>query len=506
MTDPRTSISDYAARVERADVSATAIETPLDPAPRLSARLGNEVWLKREDLQPVFSFKCRGAENRIAELSSPVAGVICSSAGNHAQGVALAARRRGLRAIIVMPTTTQAIKIDAVENLGAEVVLHGHTYDAGALAQRHDLEFIDPFADPDVIAGQGTIARELANQWPEEPAAVFVPVGGGGLISGIGAYLKTHYPSVKLIGVEPVDAASMHDSLVAGRLVRLDRVGIFADGVAVRQVSPETLRLAQLTVDEMILVDTDQICAAIKDQFEDLRIVAEPAGALALAGLKQYVEVSGCTGQHLVAIVSGANVNFDRLRHVVERAEIGEHREALIAVTIPERRGAFLEFCEALGTRNITEFNYRFASQAQAHIFVGVSLRGLRKEADAIVAQLATAGYSVRNLSEDELAKLHVRHMIGGRPLDLPNERVYRFEFPERPGALLDFLRAVGVRWNITLFHYRNHGSDYGRVMAGMQVPEAETPELERHLDMLGYPYWPETANASYALFLGAHD
>jgi threonine dehydratase len=513
MTEPELSISEYAARVENAAVYASAIETPLDPAPRLSARLNNEIWLKREDLQPVFSFKCRGAENRIAKLTQDglTRGVICSSAGNHAQGVALAARRRRLRAVIVMPTTTQTIKIDAVRHLGGEVLLYGQSYDdayqrALQIAAAESLVFVHPFADPDVIAGQGTIARELRLQWQKEPTAVFVPVGGGGLISGIGVYLKQHFPNVKLIGVEPVDAATMHDSLRAGKPVTLDRVGTFADGVAVQRVAPETLRLCQLTVDEMLLVDTDQICAAIKDQFEDLRIVSEPDCALALAGLKAYAAREQCRQALLIAIVSGANMNFDRLRHVVERAEIGEQREALFAVAIPERRGAFLEFCEALGERNITEFNYRFTHQSEAHIFVGVSLSGLPGEAPEISGRLSAHGYRVKNLSDDELAKLHVRHMIGGRPAQLANESVYRFEFPERPGALLAFLKAVGVRWNITLFHYRNHGSDYGRVLAGVQVNSAERAELEHHFDNLAYPYWPESSNASYELFLRASE
>jgi threonine dehydratase len=501
----------YAPLIARARVYDVAIESPLDRAPRLSARLGHEVHLKREDLQAVFSFKLRGAYNKIAQ--TPAAqlanGVICSSAGNHAQGVALAARKRGLRAVIVMPKTTPSIKVDAVVALGGEAVLYGMTYDECA-AHARDLEaqyglcFVHPFNDPDVIAGQGTIGAELERQWPRVPDAVFVPVGGGGLIGGIGAFLKHRYPGVKVIGVEPIESASMYESLRAGTLVTLDRVGTFADGVAVRRVGEETFRIASEVVDDIILVSTDEICAAIKDVFEDVRVVVEPAGALAVAGVKRYAERQTARGQTFIAVNSGANMNFGRLRHVTERAEIGEHREALLAVEIPERPGAFLKFCESLGDRNITEFNYRYAPGATARIFVGVTLQRGLDEAAELTALLEKAGYSVLDLSGNELAKLHIRHLVGGQVPGLKNELLYRFEFPERPGALLDFLQAIGDLWNISLFHYRNHGSDYGRVLAGVQVPEAERAEFARHLAQLGYTYWDETANPAYRLFLRA--
>jgi len=501
---------DYVKRIERARVYETAVKTPLDYAPRLSNRLGNEVFLKREDLQPIFSFKCRGAQNRLAQIpeSSLRHGVVCSSAGNHAQGVALAAGRLGTRALIVMPMMTAKIKIDAVSALGGEIVLHGEAYDdayahARSLAAQKGLEFIHPFADPDVIAGQGTIAREIVTQSDRCPAAVFVPIGGGGLISGIGVWLKQHWPKVNVIGVEPVDAASMQAALDAGGPVDLERVGIFADGVAVRRVADETFRICREVVDETIQVSTDAICAAIKDIYEDTRVVEEPAGALAVAGMKQFVEHSNIENERMIAINTGANLNFDRLRYISERADIGENLETLIAVEIPEQRGAFLAFCTALGSRNITEFNYRYTPNERARIFVGVSLSGNRAEASNIVDSLQASGYRVLDLSENELAKLHVRHMVGGPVPELENEVLYRFEFPERPGALLAFLEAVGVQWNISLFHYRNHGSDYGRVLAGVQVPAAEREEFLSHLDTLGYHYCPETDNPAYRLFLG---
>jgi threonine dehydratase len=501
----------YAPLIARARVYDVAIESPLDRAPRLSARLEHDVYLKREDLQAVFSFKVRGAYNKIAQTpeSHLKNGVICSSAGNHAQGVALAARKRGLRAVIVMPKTTPSIKIDAVVALGGEAVLHGMTYDecaahARELEARHGLCFVHPFNDPDVIAGQGTIGAELERQWPRTPDAVFVPVGGGGLICGIGTFLKNRYPDIRVIGVEPVESASMYESLAAGRLVTLDRVGTFADGVAVRRVGDETFRIASEVVDEIILVSTDEMCAAIKDIFEDVRVVVEPAGALAVAGMKRYAQLQASRGQTFIAVNSGANMNFGRLRHVTERAEIGEHREALLAVEIPERPGAFLKFCEVLGDRNITEFNYRYAPGATARIFVGVSLQRGLVEAAEITALLGQAGYQALDLTDNELAKLHIRHLVGGQVPGLKNELLYRFEFPERPGALLNFLQAIGDLWNISLFHYRNHGSDYGRVLAGVQVPDAERGEFARHLAKLGYTYWDETANPAYRLFLRA--
>lgn len=501
-----------AERILSAQVYDVAIESPLDQAPRLSARLGNRVTLKREDLQPVFSFKLRGAYNKIARLgpAEARAGVICSSAGNHAQGVALAARRRGLRAVIVMPTTTPSIKVEAVAALGGEVVLAGDTYDdayarALEIEARDGLTFVHAFDDADVIAGQGTIAVELERQWAEPPAAVYVPIGGGGLIGGIGAFLKTRHPHVEVVGVEPVEAASMHAAFAHGGPVTLDHVGLFADGVAVRRVAEQTYRLAREVVDRIVLVDTDAICAAIKDVFEEYRVVIEPAGALAVAGLKLDVATRGRRDQSLLAIASGANMNFDRLRHVSERAGIGEHREALIAAEIPEERGAFLRFCGVLGARNVTEFNYRYAPGApRARIFVGVSLTRGREESDEVLRTLAQAGYGVLDLSDNELAKLHVRHMVGGLAPSLEHERVYRFEFPERPGALLEFLRAIGQRWNISLFHYRNHGSDYGRVLAGVQVPPADSELFAEHLATLGYAHHDETGNPAYRLFLSA--
>jgi len=507
----RSLLSEYVERIARAQVYDVAAETPLDHAPRLSERLGNHVYLKREDLQPVFSFKLRGAHNKIAHLPAATLqrGVICSSAGNHAQGVALAAQRRGIRAVIVMPENTASIKVEAVRALGGEVVLHGAQYDdanarALELASAENLELVHPFADPDVIAGQGTIAVELARQWSEVPVAVFVPIGGGGLVGGIGAYIKYFFPTVKVIGVEPIDAASMHDALLHGGPVTLDRVGVFADGVAVRRVSDETFRIAREVVETVVLVNTDEICAAIKDIFEDSRTVVEPSGALAVAGLKRYLEQHPTSGATYIAINSGANMNFDRLRHISERAELGEHREALLAVEIPERPGAFLRFCEAIGARNITEFNYRYAPSEQAQIFVGVGLHGAKNETHELMRQLSASGYRVLDLSDNELAKLHLRHMIGGHVPSLKNESIYRFEFPERPGALLKFLQAIGDTWNISLFHYRNHGSDYGRVLAGVQVPAADRARFTAHLDTLGYAYREETGNPAYRLFLGS--
>jgi len=488
-----------------------AIESPLEAAARLSRRLGNEVLLKREDLQPVFSFKLRGAYNRIAHLGEAAAGrgVVCASAGNHAQGVALAAHRRSIPAVIVMPETTPLIKVQAVIDLGAEVVLHGDDYDSAleralTLARERNLVFVHPFDDPDVIAGQGTIAVEILRQSGGRLDAIFVPVGGGGLIAGIAVYVKYLYPGVKVIGVEPRDAAGMYESLRAGRRVTLDHAGIFADGVAVRRVGEETFALCRGAVDEILLTDTDEICAAIQDVFEDTRSIVEPAGALAVAGLKQYVAREGWRGKRLVAINSGANMNFDRLRHVAERADFGGGREALLAVVIPEQPGSFLRFCEALGKRSVTEFNYRYAGPEAAQIFVGLALSQGRAEKDALAAQLRAAGFAVTDMTDDEMAKLHVRYMVGGHARGLEHELLYRFEFPERPGALMKFLRAIGARWNISLFHYRNHGSDYGRVLAGIQVPPAERTDFLEHLRDLHYAYVEETANPAFKMFLSS--
>jgi len=500
---------DYLQRVLKARVYDVAIESPLDAAPRLSARLGHDVRLKREDLQPVFSFKLRGAYNKIAHLGASVSarGVICASAGNHAQGVALGARRRGIRAVIVMPRSTPDIKVQAVAALGGEVVLHGDIFDAAyehalVLAREQGLAFVHPFDDPDVIAGQGTIGMEICRQSAGELDAIFVPVGGGGLIAGIAAYVKQLYPRVRIIGVEPEDAAAMHDSLRAGARVTLERVGLFADGVAVRRVGEETFALARKYVDEVVLVDTDEICAAIQDVFEDTRAVLEPSGALAVAGIKRYVARGVPAGQRYVAIASGANLNFDRLRYIAERADFGAGREALLAVDIPEQPGSFLRFCEALGQHSITEFNYRFQGSAQAHIFVGFGLRADGEDCATVVARLRAAGYGVVDMSQNEMAKMHVRFMVGGLAQGLADELLFRFEFPERPGALLRFLQAIGARWNISLFHYRNHGADYGRVLAGIQVPKQERTRFDDYLRELGYPATEESANPAYRTFL----
>ena len=500
---------DYPRLIAQASVYDVAVETPLEPAASLSERIGNFVLMKREDLQPVFSFKLRGAYNKLNALpaSELSAGVICSSAGNHAQGVALAAGRKRIRAVVVMPITTPRIKVEAVRSLGGEVVLHGDTYDdaqqhARQLAKEKALTFIHPFDDPMVIAGQGTIGREILAQCQERPDAVFVPIGGGGLIAGIAAWIKSAKPAVRIVGVEPQDSAAMQAALEAGEPVTLDHVGIFADGVAVRRVGDETFRLCRELVDEIVTVDTDQICAAIRDIFEDTRSIVEPAGALAVAGMKRFVADNASTGQTFVVLNGGANVNFDRLRHIAERAAVGEQREMLLAVEIPEHPGSFRAFCEAIGRRSVTEFNYRYSDSRKAHIFVGVELtRGAEEQAE-IVSRLRELGYPLADLSDNEVAKVHVRHMVGGAPAHIVNERLYRFEFPERPGALVDFLTAIGNKWNISLFHYRNHGSDYGRILAGIQVPPDEADELEEHLAELGYAHWEESGNPAYAMFL----
>jgi threonine dehydratase len=507
--------TEYLERILKARVYDVAIESPLERAPRLSRRLQNTVLFKREDLQPVFSFKLRGACNRIAQLTDEQAakGVICASAGNHAQGVALSARRRGIPSLIVMPRTTPQIKVQAVLDLGGEIVLHGDDYDAAyehalLLADERGMTFIHPFDDPAVIAGQGTIAMEILRQHDEKIDAIFVPIGGGGLIAGIAAYVKSLYPQIRIIGVEPVDSAGMHDSLKAGKLVALERVGIFADGVAVRKVGTETFRLCRKYVDEIVLVSTDEICAAIQDIFEDTRAIVEPAGALAVAGLKRWLAREGATtpitGRTYVTLNCGANMNFDRLRHVAERADLGQQREALFAVEIPEAPGSFLRFCAAIGARSVTEFNYRYADRGRARIFVGIALQPGGAEKERVQQQLVDAGFPVVDMSDDEVAKLHVRYMVGGRAPGLQHERLYRFEFPERPGALLRFLQAIGSRWNISLFHYRNHGSDYGRVLAGIQVAPESEREFLGHLAELHYVYSDETANPAYRMFLGA--
>jgi len=501
--------ADYLERILKARVYDVASQSPLELAPALSKRIGNKLLLKREDLQPVFSFKLRGAYNKMASLPRArlAKGVIAASAGNHAQGVALAAQRLGCRATIVMPVTTPRIKVDAVKARGAKVVLHGDSYAeayqrALRLRRERGLVFVHPYDDPDVIAGQGTIGMEIVRQHAGPIDAIFVPVGGGGLISGIAAYVKQISPGTRIVGVEPVDAAAMKESLKKGRRVKLDHVGLFADGVAVKEVGRETFRLCRQLVDEMVLVDTDEMCAAIKDVFEDTRVVLEPAGALAIAGAKAWAERRAARGKTLVAVASGANTNFDRLRFIAEEAEVGEHREAVLAVTIPERPGSFKKFCATLGGANITEFNYRIADSREAHIFVGIEVDGRARTA-RIVRNLRRHGLTTLDLSDNEMAKWHVRHMVGGRAPFAKNELLYRFEFPERPGALMKFLESMRSDWNISLFHYRNHGADYGRVLVGIQVPKNEMRQLRAFLAKLGYPYADETRNPAYRVFLG---
>jgi threonine dehydratase len=498
----------YIEKILTARVYDVAIETPLDKAKLLSKRQGNKVLLKREDLQSVFSFKLRGAYNCMFQLTQAkkVKGVVAASAGNHAQGVALSAKKLGLDATIVMPKTTPGIKVDAVKSYGAKIILIGDNYDeaceyATEYAVKQKLDFIHPYDDSDVIAGQGTVGLEIVRQHGDFIDAIFIPVGGGGLIAGVGSIVKYLSPKTKIIGVEPADAACMAAAFEKQRRVVLGHVGIFADGVAVKQVGKETFRVAKQCVDEIITVTTDEICAAIKDIFDDTRSITEPAGALAVAGLKKYVEQKNIKSKTLIAINSGANMNFDRLRHVSERAEIGEQREALFAVTIPERPGSFKTFCQTIGKRGITEFNYRYSDDNDAQVFAGVQLRDGMKERKELVVMLKAKKYPVLDMTDNEMAKMHVRHLVGGRAA-LKNEVLYRFEFPERPGALLDFLTRIGTRWNISLFHYRNHGAAFGRVLVGLQIPKGERKQLREYLDTLAYPYWEETDNPAYQLFL----
>ena len=500
---------DYLQKILTARVYDVAIESPLDPATKLSERIGNRVLLKREDQQPVFSFKLRGAYNKMVQLSAAQlrGGVIAASAGNHAQGVALAAQRLQCEATIVMPVTTPHIKVDAVRSRGAIVILHGDSYSdayehALALAAARSLTVVHPYDDPDVIAGQGTIGVEILRQHPDPLTAIYVAVGGGGVISGIAAYVKRVRPEIRIIGVEPVDSAAMTRSVAAGRRVRLAHVGLFADGVAVKQVGRETFRLVREFVDEMITVDTDAICAAIKDVYEDTRSILEPAGALAIAGLKAHALRSGWKDKALVAVASGANMNFDRLRFVAERAELGEQREAVLAVTIPEQPGSFRDFLSRIGHRNITEFNYRYGGPGDAHIFVGIEVAS-PDETVEILRELHRRGVEAYDLTDNEMAKLHIRHLVGGHAPEVQDEILYRFEFPERPGALMKFLNSMSGGWNISLFHYRNHGADYGRVLAGLQVPASDKAAFGAFLKNLGYGYVDETANVAYRLFLG---
>ena len=503
-------LEQYVKKILTSRVYDVAVETPLQNAGQLSKRLGNHILLKREDLQPVFSFKIRGAYNKLAQLSPEelARGVVTASAGNHAQGVALAARELGIKATIVMPKTTPEIKVEGVRSRGGKVVLHGDSFPEALayslkLVDEKGLVYVHPYDDPHTIAGQGTVAMEILRQHPGQLDAIFVPVGGGGLIAGIAAYVKYLRPEIKVIGVEPDDSNCLQAAMAAGERVVLPQVGLFADGVAVAQIGQHTFDICRLHVDDVVTVSTDEICAAIKDIYDDTRSITEPAGALGVAGIKKYVELTGVSGQTLVAIDSGANVNFDRLRHVAERAELGEKREAIIAVTIPERPGSFKAFCEAIGKRQITEFNYRKHTSDEAHIFVGVQTHPENDPRAALVQQLIDQGFPVTDLTDNELAKLHIRHMVGGHSAGASDEIVLRFEFPERPGALFNFLNKLGGRWNISMFHYRNHGAADGRVVAGLQVPEDERHLVPAALAKIGYPYWDETDNPAYRLFLG---
>ncbi|KRP63182.1 threonine ammonia-lyase, biosynthetic [Pseudomonas trivialis] len=503
-------LEDYVKKILTSRVYDVAVETPLQIAPQLCERLDNKVWLKREDLQPVFSFKIRGAYNKLTQLSSEerARGVVTASAGNHAQGLALAAKVLGVKATIVMPKTTPEIKVEGVRSRGGIVVLHGDSFPEALayslkLVDEQGYVYIHPYDDPHTIAGQGTVAMEILRQHPGPLDAIFVPVGGGGLIAGIAAYVKYLRPEIKVIGVEPDDSNCLQEAMAAGERVVLPTVGLFADGVAVAQIGHYTFEICKDYVDEVITVSTDEICAAIKDIYDDTRSITEPAGALGVAGIKKYVETRGVSGQTFVAIDSGANVNFDRLRHVAERAELGEGREAIIAVTIPERPGSFKAFCEAVGKRQITEFNYRYHSGREAHIFVGVQTHPDNDPRSALIASLTRQGFPVVDLTENELAKLHIRHMVGGHAAHVSNELVFRFEFPERPGALFNFLNKLGGRWNISMFHYRNHGAADGRVVAGLQVPADERHLVPAALEAIGYPYWDESENPAYTLFLG---
>ncbi len=502
--------TDYLKRILTARVYDVAEQTSLDAAPALSARLGNRVLLKREDLQQVFSFKLRGAYNKMANLDAQALsrGVIAASAGNHAQGVALAAARLGCRSVIVMPVTTPQVKVDAVRERGAEVVLHGESYTeafghANRLMAERGLTFVHPFDDPDVIAGQGTIGMELLRQHTGPIHAIFIPIGGGGLISGVATYIKQLKPEIRIIGVQTDDSDAMLQSIANGTRVELKEVGLFADGTAVKLVGEETYRLASRYVDEIIRVDNDAVCAAIKDVFTETRAILEPSGALSIAGLKAYAAREQLRDETMIAIATGANMNFDRLRFVSERAEMGEQREAVFAVTIPEERGSFRRFCELVGDRNVTEFNYRITDANEAHIFAGIQI-AQRSEATLIAESFDAAGFKTLDLTDDELAKLHLRHLVGGCSPLASQEHLFRVEIPERPGALTQFLNSIDPDWNISLFHYRNHGADFGRILVGIQMPEGESAALPAFLNKLGYRYTDETDNPAYRLFLSA--
>lgn len=500
--------SEYLCKILLSPVYEAAIVTPLQPMRKLSERFANSIMLKREDRQPVHSFKLRGAFNKLVQLSEQqkLRGVVAASAGNHAQGVALSAKKLQIKAIIVMPVITPEIKVEAVRGFGAEVCLHGDSFDEASkhamhLSKDQGYTLIPPFDDEDVIAGQGTIARELLEQ-NAHLDYIFVPVGGGGLVAGISVYIKQLRPDIKVIGVEPRDSACLKAALDAGEPVTLERVGIFADGVAVKRIGTETFRLCQQYIDDVITVSSDEICASLKDIFEDTRAIAEPSGALALAGLKKYTELHQVEDKNMAAILSGANVNFHSLRYVSERSEYGEKKEAVLAVTIPERPGAFLQFCELIGNRAVTEFNYRYSSRAEANIFVGLRTPQGTAELQQVIQQLRDEQYPVVDLSEDEMAKQHVRYMVGGRPAEAITERLFSFEFPEHPGALQKFLLTLGMKWNITLFHYRNHGAAYGRVLAGFELPDTEMIAFGDYLQQLGYQHKDESENPAYKFFL----
>jgi threonine dehydratase len=499
----------YIKEILSARVYDVAIESPVHHAPSLSRRLNNHILLKREDLQPVFSFKLRGAYNKMSRLSPEAAqrGVIAASAGNHAQGVALAGTKLGIPTTIVMPVTTPAIKIDGVRSRGGNVLLHGDTYNDAAefamkLVEEKGYTFVHAFDDREVIAGQGTVGMEILRQHSGQLDAIFVPVGGGGLMAGMAAYIKFMRPEIRMIAVESEDSACLKAAMDSGERVTLAQVGLFADGVAVNQVGKETFAILQHCVDEVITVSTDEICAAIKDVFDDTRAVAEPAGALAIAGLKKAVREQNLHDQVLMAVVTGANVNFDRLRHISERAELGESREVVLAVTIDEKPGSFRRFSQILGRRNVTEFNYRYGDPAAAKIFVGIEVAEGGSGRRLLISQLSDAGLKVSDMTDNEAAKLHIRHMVGGRSVQVMDERVFRFEFPERPGALMNFLDLLGERWNISMFHYRNHGAAYGRVMVGIQVPAGDAAAFDEFLSLIRYPFQEETGNIAYQTFL----